>query len=873
MNNAICRYIAEFSGCSDRFKHPAWGAEMTNMTPDSAIPSGRFRAAKTHVVADTPVERIRRLLDDGEQLCLTMVEEVNAAVAASDWAGVLELVDVARQVEQYDYSYAVTKLAATKLIEAGRGIDRSRRAERARPIDLATGLLVQHLSQSPHEPAMLDLLGIAAFELYDFDIARSLFTVAAKMEPDHPTAAQHLQLCNTVARAATRRDLLRPSDTPTWARARGSAKTIVKRARATVQGTISLCMIVKNEEEYLDGCLSAAAAFVDEMVIVDTGSTDRTKEIAASHGARVFDFEWTGSFSEARNETLRHATGDWVLWLDADEFLVVDDGPQLRALARRTWVEGFHIIETHALGDGSDGQASHAPMRLFQRRETTRWEHPVHEQVVWTAPLWLPERRQYSTVRVNHYGYMAHVVDDRDKRARNLELLHAQVEQERSAFVCFNIGTEYAAMGSWPEAQRWFDEALELGQQEPGWDERGWTPLLVQRLIVCRHALGDLDGAIRLADQGLEWWPEYTDLVYERALCHRAAGRWQSAADDARRALAMGDAPARYVSIDGKGSFQAEGLLGTALVQLGERESARAHLEAAVRSAPHQGKLVDTLTNLLLEDGMAAREVSQRLDTLAGGATSTSVDMHLGVVFHEAGALEQAAARYDRVLASRPGHGGALAARSELELVDRRFEDAYESGMAIDLTDRMAGVGARSAFLAAVALQDRDRVRAANERISQHTLLPVTERAFYAAWHQQIEPRPDGIDVLLPTTPDVRQLLLANLQGLARLNEADAFEQLHALVPRVIPDERERTLFLADLYLGCSFADMAGDELLTYAERFGTDAPVLTRLGKVATLKQMWEDAVVLLSESLELEPHQPDVVQLLKAVQERAAA
>ena len=78
-------------------------------------------------------------------------------------------------------------------------------------------------------------------------------------------------------------------------------------------------MIVRNEERFLPGCLESVRGLVDEIIVVDTGSTDRTAEIARSFGARVFDFEWRDDFSAARNESLRHAGSDWILYLDADE--------------------------------------------------------------------------------------------------------------------------------------------------------------------------------------------------------------------------------------------------------------------------------------------------------------------------------------------------------------------------------------------------------------------------------------------------------------------------------------------------------------------------------------------------------------------------
>src|SRR5687768_16944509 len=85
--------------------------------------------------------------------------------------------------------------------------------------------------------------------------------------------------------------------------------------------TFSLTMMVRNEESNLPPCLGTVRDLVDEIVLIDTGSIDRTIEIAKSFGAKVVSFPWCDSFAAARNEALRHATGDWVFWMDADDRL------------------------------------------------------------------------------------------------------------------------------------------------------------------------------------------------------------------------------------------------------------------------------------------------------------------------------------------------------------------------------------------------------------------------------------------------------------------------------------------------------------------------------------------------------------------------
>ena len=96
--------------------------------------------------------------------------------------------------------------------------------------------------------------------------------------------------------------------------------------------TLSLCMIVKNEEETLPQCLEPVKDVFDQIVVVDTGSEDNTVEIAKNYGAEVHYFPWIDDFSAARNESLKHATGDWIFWLDADDRMERQEALKLREL-------------------------------------------------------------------------------------------------------------------------------------------------------------------------------------------------------------------------------------------------------------------------------------------------------------------------------------------------------------------------------------------------------------------------------------------------------------------------------------------------------------------------------------------------------------
>src|SRR3989338_8295195 len=109
--------------------------------------------------------------------------------------------------------------------------------------------------------------------------------------------------------------------------------------------SISLCMIVKNEADFLEQCLNSVKEIADEIIIVDTGSTDRTKEIAKKFNAKVIEHKWNNNFSEARNISLEHATKEWILVLDADEAISREDLPKIKILIKNRDFDGYMLVQ------------------------------------------------------------------------------------------------------------------------------------------------------------------------------------------------------------------------------------------------------------------------------------------------------------------------------------------------------------------------------------------------------------------------------------------------------------------------------------------------------------------------------------------------
>jgi len=235
--------------------------------------------------------------------------------------------------------------------------------------------------------------------------------------------------------------------------------------------TISLCMIVKNEEEMLPACLESVADWVDEMIVVDTGSTDKTKEIASSMGAKVFDFEWINDFAAARNHAKAQATGDYLLILDADERLAPGDGEVLREevnnLANQTVVfltlmnsrSRFSSLKATVEGSERVGSPVLLP-RLVVNSPTMKWVGKIHESpTIDTATL------GRINVNIVHVGADVEWRESRQKGERNLQMLTETLnssDQERTALFWSYMAAELFNAGQ----QKEFFDAL-----KKSWDQ------------------------------------------------------------------------------------------------------------------------------------------------------------------------------------------------------------------------------------------------------------------------------------------------------------------------------------------------------------------------------------------------------------------
>ncbi|MGO9017677.1 MAG: glycosyltransferase [Syntrophobacteraceae bacterium] len=267
--------------------------------------------------------------------------------------------------------------------------------------------------------------------------------------------------------------------------------------------SVSLCMIAKDEQENICGCLESVCGLVDEIIVVDTGSADRTKETARSCGAKVFSFPWTGSFAEARNESLRHATGDWIIFLDADERLNtfgVEDC--LRRNASATEVDAYVVPIINSGPDGKVDSTVGRAVRFFRNLPGMRFSGRVHENV----DRFLTEfgaKACHADFEILHFGYALEPDLVRKKYERNLHLLKEELaEYPGNSHLRYHLGLTCMALKREEEARQAFDLAL---------SGTGLTPSLEAMILNMKsyHHLraGEIDQTLEAASRSLRVAP------------------------------------------------------------------------------------------------------------------------------------------------------------------------------------------------------------------------------------------------------------------------------------------------------------------------------------------------------------------------------
>ncbi|CCW35787.1 glycosyltransferase [Chthonomonas calidirosea] len=406
---------------------------------------------------------------------------------------------------------------------------------------------------------------------------------------------------------------------------------------------LSLCMIVKNEARFLANCLQSAKDVVDEIIVVDTGSTDETPQIARSFGAKVIEHVWKDDFSEARNVSIQHATGNWALWLDADEEIAPNAGIHFRNAIEKAPADvgGYMVKIRNWLSSPQRNEQGevvvHHGVRLFRLVPGVRFEGRVHEQNMLSLTRLGYKTASYEGLVFDHYGYAHEIMQERNKHERFIRMLEHEVAECQDAtlrpFQLFNLGNAYFTQNDMANAVRYFEQAA--AEASP---QHEYSYILFYEWALALHALGHFQQALEVCRHAESLKIEHSGLSFAKGQCFLALERYQEAEAAFSEAiklgtqrknlyaeagdLGLGSYKAYYalaLALRGQeryeealdcckkalelrpGMHEARHLMAQMLQKLGRKEEARNVLEMLLEHLPTNEMLVRELAELLME--------------------------------------------------------------------------------------------------------------------------------------------------------------------------------------------------------------------------------------------------------------------------------
>ena len=396
-------------------------------------------------------------------------------------------------------------------------------------------------------------------------------------------------------------------------------------------------MIVKNEGRILGKCLRSVLPCADEIIIVDTGSTDSTVEVARSFGARIIHSDWKNDFSYSRNCSLREATCEWILWLDADDYVPAESLPVINSLKKETpdKVFGFIVRNEKPGNTGTEFIQS----RMFPNRPEIFFERRIHEQMMLSAMrqgLTLVETKAV----VEHHGY-ADPQSVQIKAQRNIPpLLEEYKATGPEPVLAIEIADSYSIIGEGALAKSWYEKVLGLPESEQSFPEiAGQACLGLGNLC---NISADYGRAIEYLHKALRLSPGRVDALYSLAVSFELCNRIPEAIDCLYGIIRTAPSPQK-IGIDFREAKIKSFLrLGRLLIDCKKKSEALDLAGQAVSLLPHRPEIQNMAGRIYFHNGklMEALHAFERsLDI-----EKTNIDAYIGLcqIYESAGKKDTA---------------------------------------------------------------------------------------------------------------------------------------------------------------------------------------------------------------------------------------
>lgn len=358
--------------------------------------------------------------------------------------------------------------------------------------------------------------------------------------------------------------------------------------------SVSLCMIVKNEEKNIKNCLESISPYVDEIIIIDTGSTDNTKKICEAFPVQLYDYPWSEDFSDARNFSISKAACDWIFWMDADEILINKPEKRLSEMVESD-AKLYSIKMVHydnSIDSPDYNYHTSYNYRLFKNDKSFRFVGKIHEQLMPDNLEVLEEVPILEIVELHHIGYLIEYTEE--KIIRNLSILAKEKEASPTdPWIHYHIAVELYRLNKIDMALQFIDLSIIYFLQsllKP--------PALIYKLkysILCTFCR---ENAYKGIEKAIELYPDYVDLHFYRGLLLYQEEKYEDAAKAFSYCILLGEYNPKYLITSGAGTYNAFYYLGECYTKMNNTKLAKISFNQALLYNPNFEKALTKLKAL-----------------------------------------------------------------------------------------------------------------------------------------------------------------------------------------------------------------------------------------------------------------------------------
>ncbi|WP_425449027.1 tetratricopeptide repeat-containing glycosyltransferase family 2 protein [Dethiothermospora halolimnae] len=444
---------------------------------------------------------------------------------------------------------------------------------------------------------------------------------------------------------------------------------------------LSLCMIVKNEEKNLPRCLDSVKDIVDEMIIVDTGSTDKTIDIAKNYNSKVYYFKWCNNFSKSRNYSIEKAKGDWILIMDGDDRLEPNDKTSLLKLLDNEDTD-IYFMQTLSYVGTKPGLnvVNNLNVRLIRNNKGYKFKGEIHEQLDYPDGIDRKKVTKVANIKFHHYGYLNYNIKEKNKRKRNIEILKEVLEKDsHNSFNLFNIGNEYFALEDYEKALVYYKKSYDKFNPTCG-----FSPKLIFRIIMCLNELNRYDEALSIINKGLRYYPRFTDLLFVKGIISDKRKNTLLTIETFNQCLKMGEPPLYLSFIVGVGSYRPHHGLAEIYYSLGEYDKAYYHYVETLKKRNDYIQPLYRIAHILKKNSYKIDNIKKTLEGFFGDSIDENCYFILSDIFFDLKEYNVASDYLSNISVGSKNYNKAQYYKALCLLYKKDYRKAYENFYRID---------------------------------------------------------------------------------------------------------------------------------------------------------------------------------------------